>query len=509
LKNIVETALKDDQWLRDLFDHAHDLIQIVQVDGTLLYVNNSWSTVLDYAQDEIQGKSIISFIEESDRTRYQQYRHAVIEGTLFKTPIMFNLKSKNGRTIPVEGVISVKKEHGTPQYTLGIFRDISLRLQTEVTLKRLNQELQEREQNLTHLLVHAPDAVIVIDKESRITFWNPKAEALFGWREEEVTHHPLQSFIIPVQYREAHQRGMQRYLATGEGPVLNKTIEITALKKTSEEFYISLTISPTSQNGERAFIAFIRDITEQKRNQLELEKKTNELEQFAHVSHHDLQEPLRKIIMFSDMIKADSYERLTEASQKRLSRVMDAAQRMGQALKDVLNFASLSQEELFTAVNLNGVLAAVYTDLELVIAEKGATITADALPTINAAPVQMHQLFYNLINNALKFSKPNVSPRIQINCNEISGSTLMAHPELARSKKYHEISVQDNGIGFNPQAAEKIFTMFQRLHTKEAYAGTGIGLALCKKVVINHRGKIWAESNEGKGATFNVLLPAE
>jgi PAS domain S-box-containing protein len=211
LKNIVETALKDDQWLRDLFDHAHDLIQIVQVDGTLLYVNNSWSTVLEYAQDEIQGKPILSFIEEVDRTRYQQYRHAVIEGTLFKTPITFNLRSKNGRIIPVEGVISVKNEQGTPQYTLGIFRDISLRLQTEVTLKRLNQELQEREQNLTQLLIHAPDAVIVIDKESHISFWNPKAEALFGWREEEVLHHPLQSFIIPVQYREAHQRGMQRY----------------------------------------------------------------------------------------------------------------------------------------------------------------------------------------------------------------------------------------------------------------------------------------------------------
>jgi PAS domain S-box-containing protein len=501
--------LKDDQWLKDLFDHAHDLIQIVQVDGTLLYVNKSWSTVLEYAEDEIQGKPILSFIEESDRTRYQQYRHAIIEGTSSATPITFNLKSKSGRIIPVEGVISVKYQESAPQYTLGIFRDISIRLQTEVTLKRLNQTLQEREQNLTQLLVHAPDAVIVIDRESNIGFWNPKAEAIFGWHEEEVIHRPLQTFIIPVQYRDVHQRGMQRYLATGEGPVLNKTIEITALKKTGEEFYISLTISPTSQNGERAFIAFIRDITEQKQNQLELEKKTTELEQFAHVSHHDLQEPLRKIIMFSEMIKADSYGRLTEASRKQLDRVSDAAQRMSQALRDVLNFASLSRKELFTAVNLNEVLNAVYTDLELVVGEKGAAITGDVLPTINAAPVQMHQLFYNLINNALKFSKPNLSPIIQIKCNEVSGSALMAHPELNRSKKYYQVSVLDNGIGFNPEAAEKIFTMFQRLHTKEAYAGTGIGLALCKKVVMNHHGKIWAESDKGKGATFNVLLPAE
>jgi PAS domain S-box-containing protein len=509
LENIVETALKDDQWLKDLFDHAHDLIQIVQVDGTLLYVNRSWLAVLEYAQDEIQGKSIFSFIDEADRTRYQLYRSGIIEGTLSKTPITFNLQSKSGKTIPVEGVVSVKNEQGAPQYTLGIFRDISLRLQSEIALKRLNQKLQEREQNLTQLLVHAPDAVIVIDKESHITFWNPKAEALFGWREEEVMHQPLQSFIIPVQYREAHQRGMQRYLTTGEGPVLNKTIEITALKKTGDEFYISLTISPTSQNGERAFIAFIRDITEQKRNQLELEKKTKELEQFAHVSHHDLQEPLRKIILFSDMIKVDSYERLTEASKKQLDRVSDAAQRMSQALRDLLNFASLSKEDQFSVVDLEEVLTAVSNDLELVLQEKRAKFIIDAMPRVKAVPIQMHQLFYNLVNNALKFSKPGQAPVINIRCNLITSAEVRQHPELNEKKEYHLISVADNGIGFPEQYGEKIFTLFQRLHTKEAYAGTGIGLALCKKVVMNHQGKIWAESNEGKGATFNVLLPAE
>jgi light-regulated signal transduction histidine kinase (bacteriophytochrome) len=302
---------------------------------------------------------------------------------------------------------------------------------------------------------------------------------------------------------------MKRYLVTGEGPVLNKTIEITALRKSGEEFYVALTISPTSQHGQAAFIAFIRDITEQKHNQLELERKTKELEQFIYISHHDLQEPLRKISMFSDMIKGEDYRCLSEASQKRLDKVTEAAQRMSTALKDVLNFASLSKEEQFVTVDLNNVLKDVTTDLELLIAEKKVMLHVDPLPIIKAVPQQMHQLFYNVMNNALKFSNPNQTPVIHITCKALKALELAEYTELNQSKLYYKIAIQDNGIGFNQDAANKIFGMFQRLHSKAEYAGTGIGLALCKKVVLNHAGTIWAESKPGEGATFHVLLPAE
>jgi PAS domain S-box-containing protein len=509
LTSSLHNEFRDDQWLKDLFDHAHDLIQIVYIDGTTIYVNKSWSALLEYTQNEIQGTSIYSFIYEPDLPFYKQYRQRIIDGALVGTPIVVNLKSKGGKLIPVEGVISVKHEKGKPLYTRGIFRDISARLQTEAQLKQLNKELGERERNLQQLLINAPDPVIVIDKESHITFWNPKAEAIFGWRSEEVIHQPLQSFIIPTQYRDAHEKGMKRYLVTGEGPVLNKTIEITALRKSGEEFYVALTISPTSQHGQAAFIAFIRDITEQKHNQLELERKTKELEQFIYISHHDLQEPLRKISMFSDMIKGEDYRCLSEASQKRLDKVTEAAQRMSTALKDVLNFASLSKEEQFVTVDLNNVLKDVTTDLELLIAEKKVILLVDPQPIIKAVPQQMHQLFYNVMNNALKFSNPNQTPVIHITCKALKASELAEYTELNQSKLYYKIAIQDNGIGFNQDAANKIFGMFQRLHSKAEYAGTGIGLALCKKVVLNHAGTIWAESKPGEGATFHVLLPAE
>jgi signal transduction histidine kinase len=239
----------------------------------------------------------------------------------------------------------------------------------------------------------------------------------------------------------------------------------------------------------------------------QLKRSNEELEQFTYVSHHDLQEPLRKILMFTDMVKTELSDQLPESAATRLEKVSSAARRMSAALKDVLNFASLNKEEQFTAVDLDEVLASVQSDLELAIQEKKAKITSDALPTVRAVPHQMHQLFYNLVNNALKFIRPDVPPQITITCRELPGSELKAHLDLDADRAYYEIDVRDNGIGFRPDAAEKIFAMFQRLHGKEAFAGTGIGLALCRKVAQNHGGKIWAESRQGEGATFKIILP--
>ncbi|MBB1284541.1 PAS domain-containing protein [Flavisolibacter sp. BT320] len=275
--------------------------------------------------------------------------------------------------------------------------------------------------------------------------------------------------------------------------------------------WLELTVVRMDENH---LINVFTDITETKRTQMQLEetiaslKQANaELEQFTYVSHHDLQEPLRKISLFADMIRSESFHLLSEAAQKRFDKITDAANRMSMALRDVLNYASLNKEEQFTAIDLDISLADVQSDLELVIAEKNARILSDALPTIRAVPQQMHQLFYNLVNNALKFSRPGVPPVVSVRCRELDGAALAQHPELEAGRWYYEIIVQDNGIGFSAESADKIFGMFQRLHNRQTFAGTGIGLALCKKVVANHKGKIWAESEPDKGARFTVILP--
>jgi signal transduction histidine kinase len=212
--------------------------------------------------------------------------------------------------------------------------------------------------------------------------------------------------------------------------------------------------------------------------------------------------------MFGEMIRERDYENLSPFSKEKFDKIGESIERMSRSLKDLLNFASLGKTENAEQVDLATVLENVKADLEILIEQKQATVVYEALPTIAAIPHQMHQLFYNLVNNALKFSKPGVPPSITIKA-EPAGSKLPELFEWDSGKKYCLLSVADNGIGFEQQSARKIFGMFQRLHSREAYEGTGVGLALCKKIAQNHGGQIWVESSPGNGARFYVLLAEE
>lgn len=241
----------------------------------------------------------------------------------------------------------------------------------------------------------------------------------------------------------------------------------------------------------------------------ELERRNNELEQFTYVSHHDLQEPLRKLILFSDLVKTDSYDRLTPTSQRNLDRILAAAYKMRASVRDVLEFAALDRKDTLAWVDLTITVDAVKGDLEAVIQEKAAVIQSQRLPNIKAVADQMHQLFYHLLSNALTFSTEDRSPVITLACKTVDEDELLTKRSLVPNKSYYEITITDNGIGFGQEVAEKIFGLFQRAHQTSGYSGTGIGLALCKKIVENRGGKIWAEGRPGEGATFHVLLPME
>jgi two-component system CheB/CheR fusion protein len=232
-----------------------------------------------------------------------------------------------------------------------------------------------------------------------------------------------------------------------------------------------------------------------------------ELEQFAHVSSHDLQEPLRKIRTFAEILKDTAADQLDDASRRYVDKINSTAARMSDTLKALLNFTKMHREEKKMAVDLNTVVAQVLVDLELLISQKHAQIDVGDLPEIKAVPIQMQQLFYNLLNNALKFSKKDVPPVIGVRARKLEEEELLRYPNLQRFKTWYEFTVQDNGIGFEQQYAEKIFTIFQRLHTRKEFEGTGIGLSLVKKVIGNHGGEIRAVSAPGEGTTFRFILP--
>jgi signal transduction histidine kinase len=236
----------------------------------------------------------------------------------------------------------------------------------------------------------------------------------------------------------------------------------------------------------------------------ELLRKNNELEQFAYIASHDLQEPLRKIRTFSELLQKGLEKGAPVHTY--FDKIQSSAVRMTNLIKDVLNYSRLSNiDDSFVDIDLNVILQHVTTDLELLIEQKKATVTSGPLPVIKGLPSQIQQLFTNLINNSLKFSDKD--PRISITAAPATADEISKHPDLRRGLNYTCIEVADNGIGFEQQFAERIFAIFQRLNERKVYAGTGIGLALCKKIVENHYGVITASSELNKGATFKIILP--
>jgi light-regulated signal transduction histidine kinase (bacteriophytochrome) len=270
-----------------------------------------------------------------------------------------------------------------------------------------------------------------------------------------------------------------------------------------------------AKNGERLTASF-QDISSLKNYQADLEttvqklEATNkELEQYAYAASHDLQEPLRKINIFSSLLQERGHAQFDEKDNEYLNKIINATGRMTTLVTDLLSFSSLKKSDQFVPTNLNESLKSVLEDLDLVIQQKEAVINTDQFPIIEAIPLQMQQIFYNLVNNGLKFTRDNVPPEITISSRMLDQEEKLSDPRLNIEKEYLELKFQDNGIGFSNQYASQIFGLFKRLHSKDTYKGSGIGLALCQRVAENHHGFIYAKGDPGKGACFFVILPVK
>lgn len=240
----------------------------------------------------------------------------------------------------------------------------------------------------------------------------------------------------------------------------------------------------------------------------QLEQANMQLDQFTHTTSHELQEPLRKIIVFSKILQQTEKKLKIQEVKKYLEKIDSSSVRLRKLIEDMLNFARVTNyEKLVVKADLNEILKNTLFDFELLIEEKKAEMITHELPEIEAVPFQMSQLFYDIIHNSLKFSKADVSPIIEIDSRKLTKKDMKSHADLDNKLVYYEISFKDNGIGFDQKYAEQIFTMFQRLSSGGEYPGTGIGLAICKKVVQTYHGKIFAEGSENKGTVIYVLLP--
>lgn len=385
---------------------------------------------------------------------------------------------------------------------------------------KMYEELRQNEERYHRMVEGVSDyAIIFLNREGVIENWNMGAEKIKGYSANEIIGKNFSVFYpekerveqVPAKLLEnAARNGM----ATHEG---------WRVRKDGSKFW-SNTLITAIRNDHGDIIGFTkvtRDLTEKKRSDEQLQKHAailerknrdlesmnNELQSFAYVASHDLQEPLRKIQTFSDRILENEYDNLSDRGKDYFDRMKNASSRMRNLIEDLLNYARANgagHEKKDTG--LEALLRDAKTELKDSIDEKGAEINLESDCTIRVIPFQFSQIFQNLLSNSIKFSKPGVPPRINISCKTWKGSEL--HPELEAGKNYQLLQFTDNGIGFDMQYSKKIFEIFQRLHGKHEYSGTGIGLAICKKIVESHDGLMTAESIPGEGSTFNIYLPA-
>ncbi|MDX1496903.1 MAG: ATP-binding protein, partial [Salinisphaeraceae bacterium] len=275
------------------------------------------------------------------------------------------------------------------------------------------------------------------------------------------------------------------------------------VRKGGEAFWAHVIIDliRDEQGDPVGFAKITRDITERREAELRLRnlaRNNQELEQFVQIASHDLREPLRKVLAFSDLLEYEEGDKLSQDGKTYLSNISSATRRMRGLLDSLLSLSRVTTHgDAFEACDLNAVIDEVKQDMALSLQEKSAVITCQELPTIEADPHQMRQLFQNLIGNSIKYARDTVTPEITIRC------------QAVRAKNVAVIAVSDNGIGFDPSYNERIFGVFERLHTRDAYEGAGIGLSVCQRICQRHHGDISANAKLGTGATFTVSLPVK
>ncbi|NTU41628.1 MAG: PAS domain S-box protein [Nitrospirales bacterium] len=507
-KKLAEEKLRYASWYaRNLIEASIDPLVVISEEGKISDINRATELATGYEREAIVGTDFSAYFTDPLKAK-KGYQMVFRKGIVKDYPL--EIRHKDGGITPV-------------LYNASLFSDEKGKIMGAFAAARqLDAILQVSEKKLRAITSAIGEGIIVVDEKGRLTFMNPEAERLLGWTEKELLHKEIHSVI--------HHTGVKSLSRPEDCPILG-IYSTGAVYRTWDDVFrtkdgallpVAYISSPVLSDGKVvAIITAFQDITERKAMEQKLmsytealEISNKELEQFAYVASHDLQEPLRKIASFTELLEQKYKGALDEKADMYIHFIVDGATRMNTLINDLLTYCRVStRAKEFSPTDLSEVLSQVVKDLSLTVEESNASLTSDRLPTVMADDTQIGQVLQNLISNALKFrgQEPLV---IHISAENIP-DFLTRRGDLPADVTRHltamqrgwVISVKDNGIGIEPRYFERIFQIFQRLHTQEEYPGTGIGLAVCKKVVERHGGMIWVESETGKGTTFYFTIP--
>ncbi|KAI9132234.1 PAS domain S-box protein [Acaryochloris sp. CCMEE 5410] len=505
---------------QDLYDNAPDMYLSVDPETSkVLRCNQTLIKELGYSYPEIVGRSVIDLYHPDFRSEAKKAFQTFIDTGEIRN-IYLVAQRKNGTTLDVSvNAQGFRDKQGKLQYSRSSWRDISERKRLENQLKQVNADLDEKVQNRTWALQVAVQSLK--ESQSRLELalevsgdgwwdWNLFTDEV-NWSDQffQMLEYKSEELSPSLQTWQSliHPDDLPRVMALRAEHLQDDAIpyvfDYRVRTKSGQWKWISAfgkVVDWNSQGEPLRMVGMHHDISDRKQAEQELQRinaelvrSNQELGHFAYVASHDLQEPLRKIGSFADLL-ADLYQgQLDEKADRYIRYITDGAVRMQGLIDDLLSFSRVGRAELkIEPTALSSLVDQVLTDLDKVIEQRHVEIVIDPLPTVVVDPVQMRQVFQNLISNAIKYCQADI-PSIYINATQNQGLWT--------------ISVKDNGIGIDPQFNERIFIIFQRLHHREEYSGTGIGLAICKKIVERHGGRIWVDSEEGQGALFSFTLP--
>jgi len=468
----------------------------MDTDGNCTFINRAGARMLGYKPKELIGRQMHQIVHyrRRDGSKYpqnecpiflasQRGKSAAADDEVFW--------KRDGTPVAVEYSTSPIHQDGQHRGAVVAFTDITQRIAAQRAIK-------ESEERKSAVLRSTLDSIISMDANGIVIEFNPAAESAFGFTHDEAVGRPLAELIIPPRFRDAHHAGLARYVATGEAHVLGKRLELPALRKDGSEFQAELTITRSDIDGEQTFTGVLRDITQRKQQESEREqliralaRSNQELDQFAYVASHDLKAPLRGIANLSQWIEEDLGATLKSENKGQMELLRGRVHRMEALIDGILQYSRAGRvkakpEEIDTG-------ALVHDVIELIAPPKATGISiAPDMPTVRAEKVPLQQVFMNLLGNAIKHARAE-DPRIEISWED-------AGP-------FFEFAVADNGQGIAPQYHERIFGIFQTLEARDKVEGTGIGLSVVQKIVESKGGRVWVESDVGKGARFRFLWP--